>query len=171
MAGADAEASAAPLFVSITKIAPNPSQPRKTFRASELSELAGSIREQGILQPLVVRRRGDGYELIIGERRWRAIDQSQRAAALPQHFMRPEDHLGGRLAILIGQQADRLAVRPAARRAGLFAGERHCILQIRLRRPFAGPDMDRTFPHDLPADREDPAFAVPHPAFAIGESR
>jgi ParB family chromosome partitioning protein len=66
------DGTAAPLFVSITKIAPNPSQPRKLFREAELAELAASIREQGILQPLVVRRRGDGYELIIGERRWRA---------------------------------------------------------------------------------------------------
>ncbi|MGH9886129.1 MAG: ParB/RepB/Spo0J family partition protein [bacterium] len=66
------ESSAAPLFIAIAKIAPNPSQPRKVFRESELSDLAASIREQGILQPLVVRRRGDGYELIIGERRWRA---------------------------------------------------------------------------------------------------
>ena len=66
------DGAAAPLFVSITKIAPNPAQPRKLFREAELAELAASIREQGILQPLVVRRRGDGYELIIGERRWRA---------------------------------------------------------------------------------------------------
>ena len=64
--------AAAPLFVSVSRIAPNPSQPRKEFRESELSSLAASIREQGVLQPLVVRRRGDGYELIIGERRWRA---------------------------------------------------------------------------------------------------
>jgi ParB family chromosome partitioning protein len=66
------DGAAAPLYVSITKIAPNPTQPRKVFREAELADLAGSIREQGILQPLVVRRRGDGYELIIGERRWRA---------------------------------------------------------------------------------------------------
>lgn len=66
------EISAAPLFVSIARIAPNPGQPRKTFRESDLSALAASIREQGVLQPLVVRKRGDGYELIIGERRWRA---------------------------------------------------------------------------------------------------
>jgi len=66
------EGASAPLFVSIAKIAPNPSQPRKNFRESDLSSLAASIREQGILQPLVVRKRGDGYELIIGERRWRA---------------------------------------------------------------------------------------------------
>jgi ParB family transcriptional regulator, chromosome partitioning protein len=66
------DASTAPLFISISRIAPNPGQPRKLFRESELSTLAASIREQGVLQPLVVRRRGDGYELIIGERRWRA---------------------------------------------------------------------------------------------------
>ncbi len=69
---ADDDAASAPLFISIGKIAPNPSQPRKLFRESELASLAASIREQGVLQPLVVRKRGDGYELIIGERRWRA---------------------------------------------------------------------------------------------------
>src|SRR5262245_10261217 len=66
------DASAAPLFISISRIAPNPGQPRKVFREAELATLAASIREQGVLQPLVVRKRGDGYELIIGERRWRA---------------------------------------------------------------------------------------------------
>ncbi|HXZ84278.1 MAG TPA: ParB/RepB/Spo0J family partition protein [Myxococcota bacterium] len=62
----------APLYIAISRIAPNPAQPRKVFRESELASLAASIREQGVLQPLVVRKRGDGYELIIGERRWRA---------------------------------------------------------------------------------------------------
>jgi ParB family chromosome partitioning protein len=62
----------APLFIAVARIAPNPAQPRKKFRDEELASLAASIREQGILQPLVVRRRQDGYELIIGERRWRA---------------------------------------------------------------------------------------------------
>lgn len=61
-----------PLHVELDRIAPNPDQPRKVFRQDELAGLAASIREQGILQPLVVRERGDGYELIIGERRWRA---------------------------------------------------------------------------------------------------
>jgi ParB family transcriptional regulator, chromosome partitioning protein len=70
-APSDAEAGA-PLYISVARIVPNPSQPRKTFRDEELASLAASIREQGILQPLVVRRRHDGYELIIGERRWRA---------------------------------------------------------------------------------------------------
>jgi ParB family chromosome partitioning protein len=70
--GAASEPNDAPLFIAIARIAPNPGQPRKVFRESELATLAASIREQGVLQPLVVRRRGDGYELIIGERRWRA---------------------------------------------------------------------------------------------------
>jgi len=70
-AGIDA-AGGAPLYVSLSRIAPNSDQPRKLFREAELASLAASIREQGILQPLVVRERGSGYELIIGERRWRA---------------------------------------------------------------------------------------------------
>jgi ParB family transcriptional regulator, chromosome partitioning protein len=72
--GADSEPEpdAAPLYIRVAQIAPNPEQPRKEFRPGELASLAQSIREHGILQPLVVRRRGSGYELIIGERRWRA---------------------------------------------------------------------------------------------------
>ncbi len=56
----------------IEKITPNPYQPRKTLNKDKLDELVSSIREKGILQPLVVRETPDGYELIAGERRWRA---------------------------------------------------------------------------------------------------
>ncbi len=70
------QGSGAPAYIAVSKIAPNPRQPRKVFNAEELASLAASIREQGVLQPLVVRRRGDGYELIIGERRWRAAQQA-----------------------------------------------------------------------------------------------
>jgi len=56
----------------LTRIRPCALQPRKDFSADALRELADSIREQGIVQPLIVRPRGDGYELIAGERRWRA---------------------------------------------------------------------------------------------------
>ncbi len=63
---------AAPLYLEISSIHPNPNQPRKAFVDQDLNTLAASIREQGILQPLVVRRQQHGYELIIGERRWRA---------------------------------------------------------------------------------------------------
>jgi ParB family chromosome partitioning protein len=60
----------------IEKITPNKSQPRKTFSLEKLEELAASIREKGIIQPLVVRVRADRYELIAGERRWRAAQKA-----------------------------------------------------------------------------------------------
>lgn len=60
----------------IEDIKPNRSQPRKTFAGDKLEELAASIREQGIIQPLVVRKKGDHYELIAGERRWRAAQKA-----------------------------------------------------------------------------------------------
>jgi ParB family chromosome partitioning protein len=58
--------------VPLDKIRPSPLQPRKQFSDESLRELADSIREQGIVQPLIVRPRGDAFELIAGERRWRA---------------------------------------------------------------------------------------------------
>ncbi|MBI2948278.1 MAG: ParB/RepB/Spo0J family partition protein [Verrucomicrobia bacterium] len=58
--------------IALPRIRPCPLQPRKDFPADALRELADSIREQGIVQPLIVRPRGDGFELIAGERRWRA---------------------------------------------------------------------------------------------------
>lgn len=58
--------------VALSRLRPCPLQPRKDFPADALQELADSIREQGIVQPLIVRRRGDTLELIAGERRWRA---------------------------------------------------------------------------------------------------
>lgn len=55
-----------------TSIVPNPRQPRQVFDEDGLAELAASIREVGLLQPVVVRPAGDHYELVMGERRWRA---------------------------------------------------------------------------------------------------
>lgn len=60
----------------IEEIKPNREQPRKNFSAEKLEELASSIREKGVLQPLVVRKRSDSYELIAGERRWRAAQRA-----------------------------------------------------------------------------------------------
>ena len=56
----------------VDSITPNPQQPRKGFDDKALGELAESLRQSGVLQPVVVRRAGDGYQLIVGERRWRA---------------------------------------------------------------------------------------------------
>lgn len=58
--------------IEISLIRPNPDQPRKNFDREKLEELAGSIREHGVVQPVVVRRQGEHYELVAGERRWRA---------------------------------------------------------------------------------------------------
>lgn len=60
-------------MISLDQILPNRYQPRTTFVEAELKELAQSVQEHGVLQPIVVRRKGDGmYELIAGERRYRA---------------------------------------------------------------------------------------------------
>jgi len=60
------------LEVPLEKISVNPHQPRKYFSPSDLEDLVNSIKEHGIMQPLVVTRKGDGFELIAGERRLRA---------------------------------------------------------------------------------------------------
>jgi ParB family chromosome partitioning protein len=65
------------LYVPIEQIAPNPLQPRKTFNDDSIDELARSVREHGIIQPLVVTRSGDHkYKLIAGERRYRAAQKA-----------------------------------------------------------------------------------------------
>ncbi|MGI9649206.1 MAG: ParB/RepB/Spo0J family partition protein [Acidimicrobiia bacterium] len=58
--------------IPLDKIKPNPSQPRTSFDEAALEDLAASIREVGVLQPVLVRSRGDMFELVAGERRWRA---------------------------------------------------------------------------------------------------
>ena len=60
------------LFLPVEDIVPNPDQPRKTFSQQSIKELSDSILELGLLQPLTVRRRGDKWELVAGERRLRA---------------------------------------------------------------------------------------------------
>ena len=72
----ESEGKKALLFCGIEEVQPNPFQPRKAFDETHLQELVESIREKGILQPLVVRRKGEGYELIAGERRWRAAQKA-----------------------------------------------------------------------------------------------
>ena len=67
------------LEIAVERIDPNPDQPRRRFDGEQLERLADSIRAHGVLQPIVVRRSGDRYELVVGERRWRA----SRAAGRP----------------------------------------------------------------------------------------
>ena len=58
--------------LALDQIEANPNQPRKSFDDEALTELAASIRSSGVIQPIIVRRSGAGYQLIAGERRWRA---------------------------------------------------------------------------------------------------
>lgn len=62
--------------LSLSQITSNPQQPRKAFNEETIAELAESIASVGLVQPLIVRRHGDAYELIAGERRWRASQQA-----------------------------------------------------------------------------------------------
>ena len=72
--------SNAEVQIDIALITPNPDQPRRTFIESALSDLADSIREKGVIQPLILRRNPrdpEGYEIVAGERRWRAAQRAQ----------------------------------------------------------------------------------------------
>ncbi|CAG0978294.1 Chromosome-partitioning protein Spo0J [Gammaproteobacteria bacterium] len=66
------------LEIEVDRIDPNPEQPRRRFEREPLEALAESIRSHGVLQPVVVRRAGDRYELLVGERRWRASKAAGR---------------------------------------------------------------------------------------------
>jgi ParB family chromosome partitioning protein len=96
------------LWLAPEEIRPNPAQPRRTFPEAELESLADSIRRHGVLQPLTVRRTGEGWELVAGERRLRAAvlaeqagvpclertadDQSSAALALVENLQRQDLH-------------------------------------------------------------------------------
>ena len=63
--------------IEVARIRPNPSQPRQVFDNELIEELAASIAERGVLQPIIVRAVEDGFELVAGERRWRAAQKAQ----------------------------------------------------------------------------------------------
>lgn len=75
--------------IPVSRIRPNPRQPRKRFDPQTLEDLRASIAEHGVLVPILVREAGDAYELIAGERRWRACAALQ-LAAIPA-IVRPAD--------------------------------------------------------------------------------
>ena len=87
------------VFLPARSIRPNPAQPRKIFKPEALDELADSIRQHGILQPLSVRRSGTGYELIAGERRLRAA-QIAGVTDIPCILMNMDDKESGMAAMV-----------------------------------------------------------------------
>src|SRR5438874_11491415 len=82
-------------LIALDQIRPSPEQMRRHFPADSLRELADSIREHGVLQPILVRRLPDGYELIAGERRWRAARMAgvERIPAIVRREVAAEETL------------------------------------------------------------------------------
>ena len=96
------------IFLPARSIRPNPAQPRKVFREEALEELAESIRRHGILQPLSVRRVGNSYELIAGERRLRAA-QLAGLQEVPCLVLQRDEQESGLAAMVANLQRQGLA--------------------------------------------------------------
>jgi ParB family chromosome partitioning protein len=93
--GTEGHDAGLPQFIDVDQVKPSQEQMRRRFPAESLRELADSIRQHGVLQPILVRRLPDGYELIAGERRWRAARLAglQRVPAIIRHEADAEDSL------------------------------------------------------------------------------
>jgi len=91
----------------IGRIIPNPHQPRRDFHEESLNELAESIRSEGLLQPVVVRPHGDRYELIAGERRWRAC-QKLKLKLIPARVMEASESSSAVLSLIENLQREDL---------------------------------------------------------------
>jgi ParB family chromosome partitioning protein len=106
---AESGAPATPGFqeIAIDRIERSPFQPRKDISAEQLGELAESIRAEGLLQPIVVRRFGDRYQLIAGERRWRAFQQLQ-LPTIPARVLDASDASSATLTLIENLQREGL---------------------------------------------------------------
>jgi ParB family chromosome partitioning protein len=102
-------APAAPGFqeVPVHLVAPSPYQPRKEIHPDQLKELADSIRAEGLLQPIVVRRVGDKFQLIAGERRWRAF-QSLKLKTIPARVLEASNASSAALTLIENLQREGL---------------------------------------------------------------
>ncbi len=113
--------------IPVAAITPNPFQPRKTFDEAALDELKTSIAEYGVLVPIIVRRRDAGFELVAGERRWRACAALQRAT-IPAIVRQSDDRDSLEVAIVENLQRENLnAIEEAAGFAQLI--EEHDFTQ------------------------------------------
>jgi ParB family chromosome partitioning protein len=93
--------------VEIARIRPNPAQPRQHFDEDSMAELAESIRQHGVLQPILLRTVEGGYELIAGERRWRAAQRAQ-LHAIPALVREHDDSSSAELALIENVQREDL---------------------------------------------------------------
>ncbi len=108
--------------VPLNRIRPCPFQPRKDFSTESLQELADSIREQGIVQPLVVRERDGYFELIAGERRWRAA-QLLQLPEVPVIVREADDRAALELALIENLQRENLNAIEEAHGYAQLAGQ------------------------------------------------
>lgn len=93
--------------IPVARITPNPFQPRQSFDPGAMDELKASIAEYGVLVPVIVRKRGDNFELIAGERRWRASAALQRAT-IPAIVRNSDDRDSLEVAIIENLQRENL---------------------------------------------------------------
>lgn len=95
------------LEIAVHLIVPSPYQARREIPAEQLGELAESIRAEGLLQPIVVRKHGDKYELIAGERRWRAFQQL-KIRAIPARLVEASNASAAALGLIENLQREGL---------------------------------------------------------------
>ena len=125
------------LRVKLDQVRPSPLQPRKDFTPEALQELAASIKEQGIVQPLIVRDRQTHYELIAGERRWRAA-QLLRLAEVPVIVREADDRSVLELALIENLQRENLNPMEEA------LGYSQLIEQFQLRQEDVGTKVGKS---------------------------
>lgn len=101
------ESAGGAVDIDINKISPNPEQPRRYFEETALEELAASIKEYGVIQPLILKKAGDYYEIIAGERRWRAskIAGLKKVPAVVREY---DEKLGFEVALIENLQREDL---------------------------------------------------------------
>jgi len=93
--------------IEIGRISPNPEQPRVRFREEAIDELADSIAQRGVLQPILVRPHGEGFEIVAGERRWRAA-QRARLHTIPALVREIDDSTAAEIALIENIQREDL---------------------------------------------------------------
>jgi len=111
--------------IAVARIRPNPDQPRKHFDEDSLVELAESIARHGVLQPILVRAAGDGFEIIAGERRWRAA-QKARVHTIPALVRADDESSIAEIALIENiQRQDLNAIEEAEGYRALIANHGH----------------------------------------------
>jgi ParB family transcriptional regulator, chromosome partitioning protein len=160
-------------FVPLTRIHPSPLQPRKDFTPEALQELAESIRQKGIVQPLLVRERNGQFELIAGERRWRAA-QLLGLTEAPILVRQADDRTALELALIENLQRENLNPMEEAR------GYRQLIDQFKLSQEEAAAKVGKSrvavanslrllnLPADLQAALRDGRFSVGQAKVILG---